>query len=183
MLGAEMPGYGFGVFGFVKSAFVETNGKSFDRKVALSLHERHDGGRIHAAGKESPQRHICNHTQAHRAAQMSIQGFDSLDFIPFEGMSKTALDDFPRRPVGNRLFLHRTQDGVRTRLLIRVDRQDTARSEFVYAAINRVRGRDVIMAQIEGQRVAVYFNAEVWMGAQGFKFGAKEESRPSPSIV
>ena len=173
VLGAQVGGHRARVDGLVVGLFLEADGEGAHRPRAARLHQRGDQGRIDAAGQQRAQRHVGHPLRVHRSAQHLFQRVHGLGVAAGERVGHAGLGDLRQRPVGLRLHL----------ALAGAQLQPGARRQLGDALVDRIRRRDVVVAQQQDQRAAVHRRVERRVRAQGLELGAEQEGVALPAVV
>ena len=172
VVGTQVSRNSSSVLRLVVVRLVEADGEGADRPFALGLHQRHDQRGIDAAGKEGAERHVGDHLLADRSPEPALQRLNGRFLRSRERISQPLPDDLGHVPVGG----HRLQ-------AIRPDAHDGRRLDLPDAGVDRMRCRDVVVAEIERQRVAVDRALPPRMGLETLQLRSEEKQLAHPAEV
>ena len=172
VLGAEVPGDGGGMVGFVEIGIVETDGEGLDLAHVRRVHQRHDGGGIHPAGQERPERHVGDHAALHGILQQTFEAVGQFGIAASEWVCQSRPRHGPRVP---------ERGGVR--LALPWHGQDSAGRKLEHVLVDRMRSRDVTVPQIRSHRRLVDPRLEVRVLVQPLELGGEHELLAEPGPV
>ena len=126
--------------GFIVSILGETDGEGFHRPRALRLHQGDDGRRVDAAGQKGAQRHIGNHLSGDRRAKFCAKRVDCIVNASGKRRVLTGRCNFGSTPIRNCF-------GQDTACSASRQCKDGPGQQFAHACVNRMRRRDIRIAQ------------------------------------
>ena len=166
MRGAQVTCDSGGIGGLVKSGLIKPDSEGLHWAFALRLHQRHDGGAIHATGQKCPQRHIRDHLPLYRLAKHLTECRNCIAFV-FDLVLCACLNLCVQVPIpadANAAMMPARADRLLRRSGRRrtIDREDGSWFQFVEARMNAARGGYIHKAQILRQCVAAHITRAIW---------------------
>ena len=139
----------------VEGSIGESDGERADRPAGVALHERHDGARIDPPGEECPHRDIGHHPRLHRIRQRSLELIGHLNVRGDQRLPSGPLHQL-RQPTSSNAGAGSWPSGDDL-----VIGHQVARLQFANAAVDGVRRRDAVMAEIAGHRPPIKLWAQI----------------------
>ena len=125
--------------------------------------------------ESSAEGHVGDHLLGDDVPEQAVQSLDGVRIVPGEWVADPLLGDPPGRPVGAR-----RGEGARGRS---VDGQDHPRRELVEPLVDRVRCRNVIVAQEQGDGTAVELAAPAGVLPQSLELRPEQQRITHAAII
>ena len=172
----QVPGHRPGIARLIVVLFLKADREGPHRVGRAGLHQRDDGGRVHAARQKSAQRHVGHHLLGHGLPKHPVQDLHRVLRCAHEAPGFTILDDLAHMPVA-RGRRQRPANGMTTH------REPGPRHQLVHTLVDRVRRGNGAKPHQQRQGGAIHRCIEVRMGPQGLDLGAKDQSLALPAVI
>jgi hypothetical protein len=177
VLRAEVPRDRLGMSRFVIAVLVEADGERLHRPAALRLHQRDHGRRVDPAREERAERHVGDHLPGDRLPEQRIERARRRFVAARERLGETRSRRLLDRPIGTGRRV------LRPRKTLGGERKVRGRRQLAHAAIDRPGRRDVAVAQVQRERLAIDLGPEPRMGAQRLQLRTEHERVARPAVI